>query len=89
MGGATDGDLVPRTTLANRILHREHTDRCEEDTTVSNPPLPRTSATGRHHNHRQPRADAPTISTLGLGLAAVALTVGFLLVLSHLMARLG
>lgn len=56
---------------------------------MSNPPLPRTSATGRPHTHRQPRAAAPTISTLGLGFAAVALTVGFLLVLSHLMARLG
>jgi hypothetical protein len=53
---------------------------------VSNPSLPRTTATGRH---RQPRAVAPSVTSLGLGLAAVALTVGFLLVLSHLMARVG
>ena len=53
---------------------------------MSNPSLPRTAAGGRH---RRPREAASSVSTLGLGLAAVALTVGFLLVLSHLMARLG
>ena len=53
---------------------------------MSNTSLPRTTATGRHHH---PRAVTPSVSSLGLGLAAVALTVGFLLVLSHLMARLG
>lgn len=53
---------------------------------MSNTSLPRTTATGRHH---QPRPVAPSVSSLGRGLVAVALTVGFLLVLSDVIARLG
>lgn len=53
---------------------------------MSNSTLPRTTATGRHHHF--PTMAFP-IGTLVRALASVALTVGFLLALSHVMSQLG
>lgn len=52
---------------------------------MSNPSLPRASTAGRRHR----RAASAPLGTLARALASVALTVGFLLALSHVMSRLG